>query len=142
MNQPCWVIGCLALGVSLALSQDEPAAITFPEDAGLLDVTSYGAVPNDGKDDTNAIQAALDSFPGGNRIVYLPPGVYHLSDTLRWPEGEQAGQSQKRVILQGAGETLSILRLPNGTSGFSGTEPKPLIWTGRKPAQRFRNAIR
>jgi len=37
------------------------------------------AVPDDGLDDTAAIQAALDGAPLG-ATVYLPAGVYRISD--------------------------------------------------------------
>jgi hypothetical protein len=126
---------------SSAIAQLAP--ITFPADGGIVDVREYGAVPDDEGDDTAAIQSALDAYPNGNRIVYLPPGVFVVRDTLRWPAGDGGGNAQKRTILQGAGESLSILRLPQNTGGFSdGAKPKPLIWTGGAPAQRFRNAVR
>lgn len=127
---------------TLGLSAEDGEVISFPVDAGIVDVREFGATPDDGNDDTVAIQEALDQFPGGNRIVYLPPGVFEVTDTLRWPGGEFPGQAQKRVILQGAGEAHTVLRLPESTSGFYEGPPKPLIWTGDKPAQRFRNAIR
>ena len=138
MKRPC----LLALLALLPLPAYPVEPITFPRDGGILDVTEFGAVPNDGKDDTVAIQAALEKYPNGNRIVYLPPGVYEVSDTLKWG-GTNAGNAQKRTILQGAGESLSILRLPANSPGFTNPkQPKPLVWTGRKPAQRFRNAVR
>lgn len=126
---------------SSAVAQIAP--ITFPADGGIVDVREYGAIPDDEGDDTAAIQSALDAYPNGNRIVYLPPGVFVVRDTLRWPAGDGGGNAQKRTILQGAGESLSILRLPQNTGGFSdGAKPKPLIWTGGAPAQRLRNAVR
>jgi len=118
------------------------APITFPRDAGVIDVREYGARPNDRLDDTAAIQSALDAFPNGNRIVYLPAGIWMISDTLRWPAGRHGGEAQKRTILQGAGRDLTTIHLPDAAPGFSGESPKPLIWTGERPAQRFRNAIR
>jgi len=122
-------------------AQDIP--ISFPKDGGVIDVREHGAIPDDEGDDTAAIQAALDAYPNGNRIVYLPPGIYVVRDTLRWPAGDSGGNAHKRTILQGAGETLSILKLPEGTGGFhDGGKPKPLIWTGSAPAQRFRNSLR
>ncbi len=117
--------------------------IIFPADGGIIDVREFGATPNDDSDDTKAIQAALDAFPNGNRIVYLPPGVFVIRDTLSWPAGDSGGVAQKRTILQGAGEGLTTLKLPEATGGFSdGGKPKALIWTGSAPAQRFRNAVR
>lgn len=128
---------------SSAIAQIVPVPITFPADGGIVDVREYGAVPDDEGDDTAAIQAALDAYPNGNRIIYLPPGAYLVRDTLRWPAGDSGGNAQKRTILQGAGESLSVLRLPENTGGFTdGGKPKPLIWTGGAPAQRFRNAVR
>ncbi|MEM9015400.1 MAG: glycosyl hydrolase family 28-related protein [Verrucomicrobiota bacterium] len=123
--------------------EPEPVPITFPPDGGILDVTTFGAIPDDGKDDTTAIQEALDQFPSGNRIVYLPPGTFQVTRTLRWPDGENSGLHQKRVILQGAGESLSVIQVPDRAKAFSDREnPRAVIWTGSKPAQRFRNAIR
>lgn len=117
--------------------------LTFPADGGIVDVREFGATPDDETDDTKAIQAALDAFPNGNRIVYLPPGVFIVRDTLKWPAGDSGGVAQKRTILQGAGEGLSTLKLPDNTGGYTdGGKPKAVIWTGIAPAQRFRNAVR
>ena len=114
--------------------------ITFPKDGGVLDVMAFGAKANDTGDDTAAIQKALDAFPNGNRIVYLPAGTFVVTDTLRWPKGE-GGNGEKRTILQGAGMALTKIMLPANTPGFA-DKPKALLWTGNKPAQRFRNAVR
>lgn len=118
--------------------------IRFPADGGVLNVVDFGAVPNDTKDDTAAIQAALDKHPNGNRIIYLPAGEYIVSDTLKWADGPHSGTRQKRTILQGQGRNLTTIRVPDGTAGFNGEQntSRPVIWTGSRPAQRFRNAIR
>jgi hypothetical protein len=118
-------------------------SIVFPEDAGILNVLSFGAIPDDGIDDTTAIQAALDFQANGNRIVYLPAGTYLISDRLDWPQGNRGGLEQKRTILQGEGRDLTTIRLMDNIPGYQDPEaPKALIWTGTGPAQRFRNAIR
>ncbi len=128
------------------LSSDSPAEqdIVFPEDSGVLNVLNFGAVPDDERDDTAAIQKALDLHPNGNRIVYLPAGTFVISDTLRWPDGPHGGTKQKRTILQGQGRDQTILRVPDETAAFSGVDgtSRAVIWTGSSPAQRFRNAIR
>lgn len=130
----------------LLLSSGSAAAETplhFPADGGIVDVRAYGATADDDSDDTAAIQAALDAFPNGNRIVYLPPGVFVVRETLEWPSGETAAAAQKRTILQGAGEGFTTLLLPESTDGFrDGGDTKALLWTGGPPAQRFRNAVR
>lgn len=115
--------------------------IAFPRDGGVLDVRDYGARPDDALDDTAAIQRALDAHPNGNRIIHLPPGAWIVTDTLRWPKGE-GGNAEKRTILQGAGRGLTTLRVPEAAAAFSGEQPKAVIWTGARPAQRFRNAVR
>ncbi len=126
-----------------AASAPARTLLAFPADGGLVDVRAYGATPDDDSDDTAAIQAALDAFPNGNRIIYLPPGVFLVSGTLRWASGATAADAQKRTILQGAGEEFTILKLPESTDGFGdGSEPKALLWTGAAPARRFRNAVR
>ncbi len=117
--------------------------ITFPEDGGIVDVREYGAIADDDGDDTKAIQTALDAFPDGNRMVYVPAGIFIVRDTLRWPAGENGSVAQRRTILQGAGEALTILKLPESTGGFTdGGKPKAVVWTGNTPAHRFRNAVR
>ncbi|MDF1849689.1 MAG: glycosyl hydrolase family 28-related protein [Verrucomicrobiales bacterium] len=147
MTRPCLFLLFLGFAIpafrgtsATAQTVDMVKPILFPADGGILNVKDFGAIPDDDKDDTEAIQAALDEFPSGNRIIYLPPGIYIVRDTLKWA-GTNSGNAQKRTILQGAGESLSILRLPDRTNGFR-DKPKALIWTGNKPAQRFRNAVR
>ena len=81
----------LSSAASSAIAQIVP--ITFPSDGGIVDVREYGAIPDDEGDDTAAIQAALDAYPNGNRIIYLPPGVFLIRDTLRWPAGESGGNA-------------------------------------------------
>ena len=58
-----------------------------------FDVTAFGAIPNDGLDDTRAVQAALErSATNGGGIVYLPLGRYAVSDALIIP---------RRTVLRG-----------------------------------------
>lgn len=130
-------LSCLLLVTSAAAQ----SPITFPADGGVLDVRDFGGKPDDADDDTAAIQKALDAHPAGNRIVYLAPGTWIVTETLRWADGAHGGLSQKRTILQGAGMTLTKIVLPDGTPGFA-EKPKAVLWTGMKPAQRFRNAVR
>lgn len=114
--------------------------IAFPQVGGVLDVREFGAKADDDVDDAASIQKALDAFPNGNRIVYLPRGTWIVTDTLRWPKGE-GGNGEKRTILQGAGMALTKIVVPPSTPAF-GDQPKAVLWTGVKPAQRFRNAVR
>ncbi len=107
--------------------------IIFPEDAGVINVTAYGAVPNDGQDDTAAIQQALDDNPTGNHIFYFPDGVYDISKTLT------LSGSKKRNIFQGQSGDGTVLRLMDTVNtNFD----QAVINFGPSPAQRFRNALR
>ena len=125
--------------------------IVFPADSGVVNVKNapYNARGDGVTDDTLAIQKALDDTAGGNRIVYFPEGVYLISDTLRWaaaklPDGSvNEGASWKNQIFEGQSRERSVLRLSPKAKGFDDpNEPKAMIWTGPKPAQRFRNAVR
>jgi len=130
---------------NLSLAFEGVEGIRFPGDSGIVDVTKppYNATPNDDKDDTQAIQKALDDNPSGNKIIYLPNGVYIVSDTLRWSSGPHSGWAWKRTILQGESQNGTIIKLCDNCPGFSDpNNPKAVIWTGQRPAQRFRNAIR
>lgn len=156
------VFGCFALytlSSVIGLSPSNPIApdalasaqtvvsenIVFPTDAGVLNVkTQYGAKGDGKTDDTAAIQAALNAYPNGKRITYLPNGVYLVSRTLTWPTGTPGtGNDYKNVIMQGQSQDKTILKLKDQNSGFTnGKTPKAVIFTGPAPAQRFGNSIR
>ena len=124
--------------VSLSAAESIGGDIRFPADAGVADVTKppYNAVPDGKTDCTTAIQQALTDF-AGDGIIYLPNGTYLISDTLRWMKGE------KRNILQGQSRDGTIIKLKDNAPGFGDpTQARAMIWTGRKPAQRFRNGLR
>ena len=133
----------LILGMLAAAASGEN--IVFPSDAGVVDVTEgpYHARGDGVHDDTAAIQQALDAYPNGNRIIYLPNGTYLVSDRLDWPAGRHGGEAHKRTILQGQSRDGTVIRLKDECPGYGDPENrKAVIWTGPKPAQRFRNAIR
>lgn len=137
------ILGCLLTLAATVPGLAAESPIAFPRDGGVLDVRDFGARPDDAADDTAAIQKALDAFPAGNRIIHVPAGRWIVRDTLKWPAGAHGGLAQKRTILQGAGTALTVLHLPDATDGFASAEkPRALIWTGERPAQRFRNAVR
>lgn len=48
-------------------------------DYPIFDVTEYGAIPNDGKSDREAFEAAIaDAQTNGKGIIYFPAGRFHL----------------------------------------------------------------
>ncbi|MGA7935837.1 MAG: glycosyl hydrolase family 28-related protein [Kovacikia sp.] len=118
--------------------------IIFPEDAGVLNVKNYGAKGDGITDDTAAIQAALNAYPNGKRIIYLPNGTYLVSTTLSWPAGTPGtGNDYKHTIVQGQSQNGVIIKLKAGAAGFTDrNNPKAVVFTGPAPAQRFGNSIR
>ena len=85
-----------------------------------VSVRDFGAVGDGVTDDTAAIQAAIDaaiyngtnsSANGLKAIVYIPPGVYRITDTIHLGYGT----SFTSVILRGSGMRY------RAESGFNGT---------------------
>lgn len=118
--------------------------IVYPADAGVVDVTRapYFAKGDGRADDTAAIQKALDDHPSQGAIIYLPNGIYVVSDTLHWPHGANPGGEEKETVLQGQSRAGTVLTLRDACPDFgSARRPKAVINTGRAPAQRFGNEI-
>ncbi|MDZ7957640.1 MAG: glycosyl hydrolase family 28-related protein [Aulosira sp. DedQUE10] len=145
-----------AFGAAIAKPKEN---IIYPENAGVINVTSpeYGAIPDDSRDDTEAIQKALSKFPSGGRIIYLPNGVYNISDSLHWPTGTRFRSDYKRTVLQGQSKEGVVIQLQDAAAKFQNPkQPRPVISTGFDPdlnpksedfkaslvAQRFGNSVR
>ncbi len=131
----------LAPGAPLAGAEN----IVFPDDAGVLDVTKapFNAKGDGITDDTLALQRALTSHAAGNKIIYVPNGVYLISDRLDWPAGKPGASDYKNTILQGQSRRGAVIKLKDACSGYTNPrKPKAMAYTGPAPAQRFRNAIR
>ncbi|HET54530.1 MAG TPA: hypothetical protein ENN33_04865 [Ignavibacteria bacterium] len=79
----------------------------------LFNVTTYGAVPNDGQDDTNAIKSAINAakVTGGVSIVYFPPGTYKISETIDLSRisSNENDLGYSNIIIQGAGSDQTLL---------------------------------
>ena len=144
------------LGVIHAEPADNWAAHPLLPGAFVFDVTDarFGAIPDDGKDDTKAIQAAIEAAaahekgsPQGKlyqqQIIYLPEGTYEISDTLACVMNNgnpshigryEIPGSEGFQWIQGDGVGKTILRLRPaeeiGTFG-SAENPKPVLQTSR-----------
>jgi hypothetical protein len=128
------VRGAVALSFLLSAAPSAGSDIVFPADGGVIVVTAYGAMPNDGRDDTAAIRKALDEHPSGNHIVYFPNGHYLISQTLRPALDDGV---TKRNIFQGQSREGTVLKLRDGL----GHDDAVIDYRGG-PAQFFRNAVR
>ncbi|MGC9502624.1 PA14 domain-containing protein [Baaleninema sp.] len=71
---------------SLSLPVEDAPGVFYDDVANWVSPTEFGAIPNDGIDDTAAIQAALDS---GAATVFFPKGNYDINDTLTVGDGVQ-----------------------------------------------------
>lgn len=94
----------------------------LPSPSPTAQVTSFGAIPNDGLDDTAAFEAAL--VRGG--VIRLPAGEFHLSRRLfvRKPG----------TLLIGAGSSRTILRF---TRSLEEIDPRPTQNTGGTPTTEW-----
>ncbi len=131
----------------MGLPFEKEREVVYPADSGVVNLREapYFAKGDGVTDDTKAIQKALDDHPNMGAILYLPHGIYLVSDTLRWPDAPKGkgGNEYKNVRLQGQSRMGTVVLLKDGAEGFGNPrEPKGLVWTGPAPAQRFSNEIR
>ena len=71
----------------------------IPSYSVVANVTAFGAVANDNRDDTDAFEAAI-SKAAGNGAVMIPEGVFRLTRAITLPSG---------TVLRGAGATTELL---------------------------------
>ena len=99
----------------------------IPEDFALpvFDVTDYGAVPNDGKSDTQAIRNTIDAAKSGG-IVFFPPGQYDVL-TSTDSSFDRITIPGSNIILRGSGAEGAIeggttIKMHNDISNDRGWE--------------------
>ncbi|MBO9998033.1 MAG: hypothetical protein J7641_03330 [Cyanobacteria bacterium SID2] len=107
--------------VSLNLPIEDTPEVFYDDVANWISVTDFGAVPNDGLDDTSAIQAALDA---GGATVYFPQGNYNISDTLTVGNGVQtitglSYQTSLTIDDPLKSQNLPVFRIENTTNTVS-----------------------
>jgi hypothetical protein len=74
--------------------------LTMPEN--FLSITDFGAVPDDGKDDSNAFDACLKAAIEQKKGVWIPAGVFNFSSGQR-----HIGN----VVLRGAGMWHTVMKV-------------------------------
>jgi hypothetical protein len=141
LRSTLWLMG---LVVSAAVPRVASAQEEFipPADSGWVNIRDLGAKGDGRTDDTAAFQSLpKPDYPGVT--VYIPDGIYLLSDT--WLPGK------KQIILQGQSRSKTILRLKRGSAGFGdAAKPKPFISLGTEKfmdkkgnmGQAFNNSVR
>jgi hypothetical protein len=102
------------------LEQVAPAA---SQPAGCTSITTYGAVPNDGNDDTAAIQRAVtDNQNGVIGCVWIPSGQWRQEQKILTPDPARGQYNQKglrNVTIRGAGMWHSQL--------YTDTQPQHVV---------------
>ncbi|MFJ7217631.1 CBM35 domain-containing protein [Amycolatopsis sp. NPDC098790] len=103
------------IDVDLVDAEQAPAAAPAP--AGSLSITSYGAVPNNGSDATNAITSAIAAAQAQNKPLYVPAGTFRISAPI----------TVSNVKIFGAGPWSSVLQGTGLKGGFIATGPNVTI---------------
>lgn len=109
------LIGDIPVGATVTLrkeADDTAATITvdlveleqvggeIPPPANCVNIKDYGAIPDDNKDDSDAIQKAIDQAMAFNKVLYIPKGNFQsYTKTL----------AAKSVTIQGAGMWYSAI---------------------------------
>lgn len=78
----------LAASIGLCLASSLCAPAQTPQSGKtVIDVTDFGAVPDDGKDDTAAVRQAIDACAGKPNIRFIfKPGTYHFTSPADRPD--------------------------------------------------------
>ncbi len=109
----------------------EQVAAPLSQPAGCTSITTYGAVPNDGIDDTAAIQhAVMDDQNGIISCVWIPAGQWRQEQKILTPDPARGQYNQKgirNVVVHGAGMWYSQL--------YTNTEPQNVVGNINHPAE-------
>ncbi|BCJ46981.1 hypothetical protein GCM10010168_34990 [Actinoplanes ianthinogenes] len=101
----------------------EQVAAPLSQPAGCVSITTYGAVPNDGIDDTAAIQKAVtDDENGVIGCVWIPAGQWRQEQKILSPDPARGQWNQKglrNVVIRGAGMWHTRL--------YSDTQPQNVV---------------
>ena len=96
----------------------------------VFDVTKFGAVANDGMDDTYAVQKALDAAAAnGGGIVFFPRGRFQMNDPVRIP---------RRVLVKGGGHEFEPALLARHGRAFRGPDIRQQFLRDRRPLDHGR----
>ncbi|MFD0023194.1 CBM35 domain-containing protein [Streptomyces sp. NPDC058382] len=94
--------------LDLVETETAPAALTMPD--GFVSATTLGVTPDDGTDDTSALNTALSTATSQGKGLWLPSGTYDISGHI-----DLAGAD-----LRGTGQWHTVLRGKNGKGGLFG----------------------
>lgn len=88
--------------IDLAEMEQAPDAYAMPE--GYLDVTSFGAIPNDSGDDSDAFRAAIAEAQKQKKGVWVPEGAFRFAGgPLEISDVTIRGAGMWHTVIEGAG---------------------------------------
>lgn len=106
-----------------------PRRIFPPETIINITQPPYGAVPNDGKDDSSALQRAISEHVDSGASLFFPDGIYEIDSPLVCTNA--AGVWRPHITFQGESRNGTILKLRDQAQGFTNPEnPLAVITTG------------
>lgn len=85
-----------------------PPALTIKPD--FVSIAAHGAIPDDGKDDTAAINAAIAAAQSAKKGVFIPSGTFEIASLVHF----------NGITLAGAGPWYSVLHGKDGHGGLFG----------------------
>ncbi len=92
----------------------------------VFDVTLYGAKPNDGLDDTKAIQNAVDAAGAqGGGVVFFPCGTFHVNMDTSVTDIIQINYSN--IVMRGSGTGMDGTIIFSGSSTDQSEENSPWL---------------
>lgn len=121
-----------SLVLSALMATASAKDITFPDDAGLIDITKppYEMKGDGTTDNTQALRKAFQDYRGTNRTLYFPNGTYLFSDRINISgDAESLPHSADRFLhIQGQSQAGVILKLKDKSPGYDNPEcPKSFI---------------
>ena len=114
--------------------QNRQAGQLVPADSTFFSVNAkaFGAVPDDRRDDTAAIQAAIDSLPVPNHegakggIVYIPRGTYDVTSLRLPPAVQLVGEGEATFLIGHSEQPTIALWSPFGHGWVAGAVVRDL----------------
>ena len=122
----------LAGAAALAL----PAQARSAETERGRSVTEFGVVPNAAESPQEALQKAIDEISAAGQPVYIPAGVYRISDLRLPPKCILNGDPGRTVLLPTRINGEIFLASPNRSLQVSG-----IVFDGRAPGTTALDAV-